>query len=84
MALKGTTISEETRAKMSASHKARWADRRDVYTRVCTDIHIGSKRSQDTRKRMSDAHKGKVHSPEVRAKIRASVLRALAAKAAQG
>jgi hypothetical protein len=84
MALKGTTTSQETRDKMSAAHKARWADRRSVYLKVCTHIHIGAKRSKTTRERMSAAHKGKVHSPETIEKIRAAVKATLASKASAG
>jgi hypothetical protein len=69
MALKGQKTSEETKAKMRAAHRARIDANPELYRQACNYIHIGAKRSQTTRDKMSEAHKGHKPSQETIAKI---------------
>lgn len=52
MAKKGEKTSEETRAKMAAAHQKRWANHREVYLQNCNYVHIGAKRTSETRRKM--------------------------------
>lgn len=78
----GRTLSQESRAKMSASATGKiisaetrmkisasaQAVSREVRDRIAAK-NTGQKRSEETRRRMSEAQKGKSASPETRAKL---------------
>ena len=67
---KGKHFSEETKRKMSESHKG--IGRSEEWRRKQSEAHKGKKRgpmSEEQKKKISEAHKGYHHSEEVRKKI---------------
>lgn len=56
MSLKGEKASPETRRKMVESQLRRWSLRRNIYTQNLLEVHLGRKRSAETRLKMSQAH----------------------------
>jgi len=66
----GQTFSEETKKKMSESHKKKKLS--DVHKKRIGDAHRGKVYNEETRKKMSEAHKGKkpVITDEMKEKLR--------------
>ena len=63
--MKGKTLSEETRRKLSEAHKNISEETR----RKLSEAHKGKHLSKETRNKMSEANKGKHHSDDTRIKI---------------
>lgn len=65
-AKKGSSHSEESKAKMSEAQKRRFARERDLYGSI---LGTGRKHSEETREKQSKAKKGRTLSPETRQRM---------------
>jgi hypothetical protein len=70
---RGFQNSSQTRAKISASLNARTPEQKAKAGATTSLIHTGAKRTDEAKLRMSESHRGKVFSPEHRAKISQSM-----------
>jgi len=70
---KGKTLSEETKAKMSAARKGRPGKPQSEETKAKKSAALkGRPRSDETKAKISEASKGRTHSEETKAKIGAA------------
>lgn len=68
---RGHAITDETRAKLTANLRRRWAvpGARERQAELTRTIHTGMKRGAETRERQSRVHKGKPLAPAHRKKL---------------